>query len=100
MTIEYLQFNSKLLGQAKSQQWWETVLGRAKLPQDTTQFLVGILVSQVSNKAMAVVDDASLALVWPKLSAQEQNFYNANKLQATDPIVVAFFAEQPPPIPA
>jgi hypothetical protein len=97
MATQYIAATTKDIAKSQNKDWWEKVLGRPKNPQDTTAYLFGIWQSQQSNQCMIAVTDNELAMIWPKLTTQEKNFFNANVLQANDPQVLAFFGDSPGP---
>ena len=92
MATRYLILTGKQAAKAQSADWWNKVLGRLKLAIDVTEFLVRVIPHPTTDTALVVVDDASYALVTPKMTANEKNNLDANLLPATDPAVVAFLA--------
>ena len=92
---QYLSFNTKQLSKAQSNSYWQKVYAPSTL---TDQYLFAIWISQVDNKCMGEITTAQLNALWPKLTTQEQNFFNANKLASTNSAVVAFFNQNPPPL--
>jgi hypothetical protein len=97
---QYLAATSKQIAKGKSSDWWQNITGHVPGPDDATQFLCLVWVSQVDSSAMVEVMQRELDMVWPYLNASEQNLWNTYKLTATDPKVVAFFNQNPPPTTA
>jgi hypothetical protein len=95
---QYFPATAKEAAKTQNQQWWEKVLGYSVKPGDTTLYLFLIYTSQNTGNVLVEVNDSELMQLWPKLTKQEQNFFNSNVLQANDPKVTAFFAETPPPL--
>ena len=92
MATRYYPLSTKQAALAQDQDWWEKVLGRAKFPQDVTEFLFGILVHPVNGTALLVVDDNGYNMVAPRLTPQQKAAVDAALLPETDPVVVAMKA--------
>jgi hypothetical protein len=95
---QYFPATSKQAAKSQNQTWWENVLGHTVNPGDTTLYLFVIYTSQNTGNVMVEVQDSELTKLYPTLTTQQKNFFNTNVLQANDPKVTAFFAEQPPPL--
>jgi hypothetical protein len=91
--MRYFPLASKQLANAQSEEWWEAVLGRARLPQDGTRFLFATIVNpNDESQAYLVVDDVGYNMIHSKLTAQQQSFVDSKLLPASDPGVVATLA--------
>lgn len=100
MATQYLILNGKQAAKAQNAQWWEKVLGRAKFPQDMTEFLFPIAPHPLYDTALVYVTDNEFNLVWPKMTPAERSTFLGNVKQESDPAVVQFKADiaaaQPP----
>jgi hypothetical protein len=88
VATQYVLLTSQAVARAESEEFWNKVLGRLKLPQDITQFLFGILVDPVDGRALAVVTDASYSTLVPHLSNQEKQALDNKLRPAGDPQVI------------
>lgn len=86
---QYYPLTDKQAALAQSADWWTKVLGRAKRPQDVTQFLFSVIVNPNTGQAFLVVDGSGYAELFPKLTPQQQAFVTSHLVQANDPSVVA-----------
>jgi hypothetical protein len=92
---QYLSFTQKQLAKAQSSNYWQIVYAPLT---NTDQYMFAIWVSQIDSKCMGEVTTAQLNAVWPLLTTQQQNYFNANKLAYNNSAVVAFFNQNPPPV--
>lgn len=102
MATQYLILNGKQAAKAQNAQWWDKVLGRAKFPQDVTEFLFVIVNHPSNDTAMVYVTDNEFNLVWPKLTPAERSTFMGNVKQESDPAVIKFkedVAAAQPPMP-
>lgn len=92
MPTQYLVTNSLGQAQAQSKVYWERILGRTKNPGDVTEFLSYCMTNPNDGKGIIIIKQAEYNMVYPKLSAQEKAFADANLKPETDPYIVAFLA--------
>lgn len=89
---QYYPLNTRQAALAMSEDSWNKVLGRLKLPGDTTRFLCSVLSHPTDGTALVIVEDTDYSMLYPKLNQSEKNNFDNNVLQANDPYVVAFLA--------
>lgn len=91
MTL-YFPLTDKQAALTQSADWWTKVLGRAKRPEDVTQYLFDVIVNPNNGQTFLVMDDDGYAKLLPKLTTQQKTFVASKILQANDPSVVACLA--------
>jgi len=74
----YLRYNTKQEAKQASADFWVRLLGHLKNPQDTTEFIFPTVGCQDGGWDYLILTEPLFSQLWPKLTAQEQNFLNAN----------------------
>jgi|SRR5262245_23132187 len=74
----YLRFSTKQECKQLDADFWTRILGRPKRPQDVTEFLFGSLGCKDGGHDYMVLIEPHFSQIWPKLTAQEQAFVDAN----------------------
>jgi hypothetical protein len=95
MATQYYLLSTKQAAHQLSAQHWERVLGRPKKAQDTTTFLWVVMTNPNTDESMIVVTDDLYALIYPKLTPQEQQTMDNKLVPESDPRVQAIIASQP-----
>jgi len=74
----YLRFSTKDAARQASSDFWERILGHPKNPGDTTQFIFGSVGCRDGGHDYLVITEPLYSQLWPKLTATEQGFMDAN----------------------
>lgn len=93
----YLRFSTKQEAKNLSADFWTRILGHPKLPGDVTEFLFGSLGCLDGAHDYLVLREPYFSEIWPKLTAQEQTFVDANMVPANNVQVQNCLASIRPP---
>jgi len=98
MATQYLVTNNLGQAQAQSRNYWVKILGRAKRPEDTTEFMSSCLENPIDHKGVIIIRQPEYDRVYPLLTPQEKAFADANLLPESDPYIIAFLEAIKPPL--
>jgi len=79
----YIRFSTKQLAKQQSADFWTRLLGHAPGPNDT-QFMFASVGCQDGGHDYLILVEPLFSQLWPKLTAQEQNFVIANIVDDTN----------------
>jgi len=95
----YLRFNTKQDCKQMSADFWERMLGHPKLPNDITEFLFGSVGCRDGGWDYMVLTEPLFSQLYPKLTAQEKNFVDANMVDVNNVQVQSCLTSLPPRVP-
>lgn len=80
----YLRFNTKQDAKQMDADFWVRILGHPKRPEDVSEFLFGSVGCQDGGWDYLILSEPWFTVIWPKLTAQEQNFVDVNMVPASN----------------
>jgi len=80
----YLRFNTKQDAKQLDADFWVRILGHPKRPEDVTEFLFTTLGCLDGGWDYMIIAEPMYSMIWPKLTAQEQNFVDTNMVPVTN----------------
>jgi len=95
----YLRYNTKQEAKQASADFWTRLLGHPKLPVDVTEFIFSTIGCRDGGWDFLVLTEPLFSQLWPKLTAQEQNFVNVNMVPIGNTQVQACINSIPRPPP-
>jgi hypothetical protein len=80
----YLRYNTKQECKQASADLWVRLLGHPKNPADMTEFIFDSLGCQDGAHDYLILSEPLFSQIYPKLTAQEKNFIDANMVPASN----------------
>jgi|SRR5215831_2215403 len=87
----YIRYNTQQEAKLASANYWDR-LGHPTDPGNVTQFIFDAIHCPNNNSGYLVLIEPLFSALFPKLTAQEQNFVNANMVPASNSGVSACLA--------
>jgi hypothetical protein len=94
----YIRFATKQEARNTSANFWETVLGHPKRPEDVTEFIFPTLGCQDGGHDYMILTEPLFSQLYPKLTTQEKNFVDTNMVPASNVQVQNCIASLPRPL--
>jgi hypothetical protein len=92
----YLRYNTKQEAKQASTDFWLRLLGHPKNPQDISEFIFKTVGCQDGGWDYLILTEPLFSQLYPKLTAQEQNFVNANMVPVSNVQVQSCINSLPP----